>query len=44
MGFIVTFVSSEWAVGRRKVRRSDVFDEFNSLALYVWKSILVESL
>lgn len=26
------------------MRRSDVFDEFNSLALYVWKSILVESL
>lgn len=30
--------------GVEGMRRSDVFDEFNSLALYVWKSILVESL
>lgn len=31
-------------VRRGNMMGSDVFDEFNSLALYVWKSILVESL
>ena len=43
IGFIITYVCSEYSLDRLLMCR-DVFNEYSSLALHVWKSLMVVSL